>query len=364
MQKHSNKDVNVNIGIEAEESIQIEGVSATATKFGESLRGIFRWRQSFFKLVWKQAIIYYLIYVSITLFYAFALDTGGQANFDAVASYLARYTSSLPVVLLLGFFTSTALNRWFNIMSSMPGTNRAITLFVVSLKDDVADGRARVDLYIRYVLLMWLLTFRIVCQPLRRRYPNLMAIQNAGLLCENERLLLEKHKGQPGGTSRTCSLVVYDWLNALLRETSQKGYFLVANDFGRNIDAIQALKKGGGTVIKFATKNIPVALIQAVTIAIYCYGLVSILSHQIAEKHYLTSVMSGYFPLPYALPFFFYYAWLKVGRIATDPFGNDEDDINMLNVFEGHINGAVRLRNSYGIKIPTSTTEDNPFFLT
>lgn len=271
-------------------------------------------------------------------------------------------------------------------MSIMPGTNRAITLFVVSLKDDVADGRARVDVYIRYVLLMWLLTFRIVCQPLRRRYPNLMAIQNAGLLCENERLLLEKHKGQTGGTSRTCSLVVYDWLNALLRDTAQKGYFFVANDFGRNIDAIQALKKGGGTVIKFATKNIPVALIQAVTIAIYCYGLVTILSHQIAEKHYLTSVMSGYFPLPYgtndhkvqklfccfniipfiiaALPFFFYYAWLKVGRIATDPFGNDEDDINMLNVFEGHINGAVRLRNSYGIKIPTSTTEDNPFFLT
>jgi hypothetical protein len=51
MQKHSNKDVNVNIGIEAEESIHIEGVSATATKFGESFRGIFRWRQSFFKLV-------------------------------------------------------------------------------------------------------------------------------------------------------------------------------------------------------------------------------------------------------------------------------------------------------------------------
>jgi hypothetical protein len=322
MLKHPSKNVKVNLGIEMDESIQVDGVSATATKFGESFRGIFRWQQSFFKLViiflkvlveclqvsnvfldfyqvWKQAIIYYLIYVSITLFYAFALDTGGQANFDAVASYLARYTSSLPVVLLLGFFTSTALNRWFNIMSSMPGTNRAITLFVVSLKDDTADGRARVDLYIRYVLLLWLLTFRIVCQPLRKRYPNLMAIQNAGFLSENERILLEMHKKQPGGTSKTCPLVVYDWLNALLRDTCQKGYFLVTNDFGRNIDAIQALKKGGGSIIKFATKNIPVALIQAVTIAIYCYGLVSILSHQIAEKHYLTSVMSGYFPLPY-----------------------------------------------------------------
>lgn len=45
------KKPNVNFGIELDESIQIDGVSATATKFGESFRGIFRWQQSFFKLV-------------------------------------------------------------------------------------------------------------------------------------------------------------------------------------------------------------------------------------------------------------------------------------------------------------------------
>lgn len=183
-------------------------------------------------------------------------------------------------------------------MASMPGTNRPIALYVVSLKEDTTDGCARVELYIRYVLLMWLLTFRIVCKPLRKRYPNLLSIQMAGFLRDHERILLERHKNLPGAGSKTSPLVVYDWLNILLRDTCQKGYFSVPNDFGRNIDAIQALKKGGGNVIKFATKNIPVALIQAVTIAIYCYGLVSIFSHQI-EKHYLTSVISGYFPLPY-----------------------------------------------------------------
>lgn len=46
-----NKDPKANFGIELDESIQIDGVSATATKFGESFRGIFRWQQSFFKLV-------------------------------------------------------------------------------------------------------------------------------------------------------------------------------------------------------------------------------------------------------------------------------------------------------------------------
>ena len=358
--KYLSKDVEV--GLEQDESIRIDGVSSTATKFGESFRGLFRWQQSFFKLVWKQAIIYYILYVSITLFYAYALNSACQAKFDAVASYLARYTSSLPVVLLLGFFTSTALNRWFNTMQNMPGTHRPISLFVTSLKDDAPDGPARVDRYIRYILLMWLLTFRIVCEPLRRRYPDLMTIQRAGFLRDHERLLLEKHKQQPGG-KRTLPLVVYDWLNAILRDTCQKNYFIVINDYGRNVDAVQALKKGGGNIIKFASKNIPVALIQAVTIAIYYYGMVSILGHQTAEKNYLTSVMSGYFPLPYALPFFFYYAWLKVGRIATDPFGDDDDDINMLTIFDSHINGAKRLRDTYGLKTALLFNEDSPSHL-
>ena len=73
--------------------------------------------------------------------------------------------------------------------------------------------------------------------------------------------------------------------------------------------------------------------------------------------------MSGYFPLPYALPFFFYYAWLKVGRIATDPFGDDDDDINMLTIFDGHINGAMRLRDTYGLKTATLFNEDSPSLL-
>ena len=51
MLKHPSKNVKVKLGIEMDESIQVDGVSATATKFGESFRGIFRWQQSFFKLV-------------------------------------------------------------------------------------------------------------------------------------------------------------------------------------------------------------------------------------------------------------------------------------------------------------------------
>ena len=203
---------------------QHQGVSSTATKFGESLRGLLRWRKSFFKLVWKQALVYYLCYVSVTLIYTYGLtEPWHKENFEALARELGKYTNSLPVVLLLGFFTSSSLNRWFAINSSMPGTSRPITCFVVSLSPDAVDGPIRVDLYIRYVLLIWLLTFRSVSKALRRRYPNLMVIQQTGLLMDHERRLLEKHRDASPSGKITSPLVVFDWLNVIIKDTARKG---------------------------------------------------------------------------------------------------------------------------------------------
>lgn len=236
-------------------------------------------------------------------------------------------------------------------MMSMPGTSRAIGLFAMTLKEDAPDGSIRVDQYSRYVLLLWLLIFRTVCVPLRRKYPNLTAIQNAGFLREQERKQLEKHAAVMN-SEKTLPLVVYDWINLVLKDTCQKGYFLGTADYGRNIDAIQALKKSGSNMIKFASKNIPVSLVQAVTIAIYFYGLTTVLLRQVSEKTEMWYVMVGYFPLPQALPYFLCYAWLKVGRVATDPFGEDEDDIDMVTLFHEHVESAVRLRNLYGQTAP------------
>lgn len=201
-----------------------QGVSSTATKFGESLRGLFCWHKSFFKLVWKQALVYYFVYVSVTLVYTYGLTEPKQKeNFEALAREVGKYTNSLPVVLLLGFFTSAALNRWFVINSNMPGTSRPITAFIVSLSPDAADGSLRLDFFIRYVLLVWLLTFRSVSGALRKRYPNLMVIQKCGLLLEHERRILEKHRDSSPSGKTTLPLVAFDWLNIIIKDTAKKG---------------------------------------------------------------------------------------------------------------------------------------------
>ena len=324
-------------------------IEPTASKFGTSIRSLFHWKRSFFKLVWKQAIVYYIVYVTLTLFYVHVFDAQQKASFEALARYVSKYGVSIPVVLLLGFFNSVAMGRWFSMVSSIPGTSKIITQFIVTLKDDLADGKTIIDEYSRYVLLNWVLIFRMVCKPLRRRYPTMMSLQTEGFLSARERIHLEVIEER--GERNTLPLIVSNWMIMLLKELNRRDYFGRPNDCERHIDAVLALKKSGGNVIKFATNNIPVALIQSVTIAIYCFGFVSVIGHQFSEKNVYTRIISGYFPFLYAMPYFLYYAWLKVGRIAADPFGEDEDDIDIVDLFQKHIADSLRQRDIYNKKL-------------
>jgi hypothetical protein len=52
-----------------DEVIQIaeeEESRATASHFGASFKILFIWRRSFYKLVWKQALLYYIAYITGT----------------------------------------------------------------------------------------------------------------------------------------------------------------------------------------------------------------------------------------------------------------------------------------------------------
>ena len=61
------------------------------------------------------------------------------SEFDALARYCSKYTGSIPVILLLGFFTSTAMQRWFSTMAQMPGIAKNATVFTMSLKEDLPE---------------------------------------------------------------------------------------------------------------------------------------------------------------------------------------------------------------------------------
>jgi hypothetical protein len=135
-----------------------------------------------------------------------------------------------------------------------------ITIFIFSLKEDLPQGLEMVKEYSRWILLSWTLTYRLVCKPLRKLYPNLASLQNVAIIQPHERLVLEDYERR--GQGEQLSLVVLDWNLALLKWCNKQGHLNVPADCNRNLDAILAFKKSCGNTIKFADKNIPFALLQ------------------------------------------------------------------------------------------------------
>lgn len=111
----------------------------------------------------------------------------------------------------------------------------------------------------RWLLLSWALTFRLVSKPLLAKYPDLIALQNAGFLLPYERILLEN---ECANRPQLMPLIVVDWLLALVKRVQHQSCYVNAPDYARNIEAILSFKKSCSNTIKFANKNIPLALIQ------------------------------------------------------------------------------------------------------
>ena len=59
--------------------------------------------------------------------------------FDAVGVYCTRYVKSLNLVIMLGFFTTTAMQRLFTIQNMIPGTAKVISFFINTLKPNLPE---------------------------------------------------------------------------------------------------------------------------------------------------------------------------------------------------------------------------------
>lgn len=318
---------------------------------------IFHLQKYCFEHVWKKALFCYIAHLVILLFYDFVLQSNGKAIVYKFASYFSRHLSTLPLALMLRLFTTTSLKRRFETMRDIQGTNQAILTFTQSLKKDLPDGCATLDRFTRYVLLFWLLTFRLVCPPLHKRYPSLLTIEKTGFLIYAERRILEKHEKLPNG-KRTAQLVVYEWLNLMLKELMLKEKFWNFDDYHRNVDTLRTLKKSAANIVKLSKNNTMLSLAQLVTKSLDCYGVLSIFGHQLVERDRFPLIIITYFPSRYAFSFLFYYAWVMLGRIALNPFEDDEQNIDLVKNFREYVIASIRLRKYYGQELQSIFTSE------
>ena len=326
---------------------QAGDVLPDAGLMGGNYKTLLMWNRSVFQLVYKEVCIYYLLHVSLTLIYEFALAKEQQKSFDGMSEFFRSGNIDSngllvdAICMISGFLLTMSVSRYFNINFAMPGVQRVLVAYIYGLKSaDEFDGKSQwIEKYSSLILLMWALTFRTLSYPFRRKYPTIASLQaikiyGNPLMNDHERQILEDCERQD---HQAAGIQVFMWSLTLLRQTYYQKGFLNSGDASKAIEALHVYKKACGNVMKFVSKNIPLSATQAVLAVVYAYGICHLLGRPFNSEQCIVRGLYGYFPFWATTIYFLFFTWLKVALVVANPFGKDDQDIDCVSVFQGHM---------------------------
>ena len=95
---------------------------------------LFRWRGSFYKLIWRDLIFYVVAYLTLSIIYRFALPLEAQYLFEQIVLACKKMADNTPITFVLGFYVSILVGRWWAEFLLMPWPdNLAVQVSVVIL---------------------------------------------------------------------------------------------------------------------------------------------------------------------------------------------------------------------------------------
>lgn len=183
----------------------------------------------------------------------------------------------------------------------------------------------------RYVCLCLTMVLINISPRVKKRFPTLDNLVEAGLLVENEKNIIETlNKKFPRHSKHWLPIV---WAASIVTRARKEGR--IRDDFAVKtiIDELNKFRGQCGLLISYDTISVPLVYTQVVTLAVYSYFLTSVMGQQWTERKevspgYLNSI-DLYFPIFTTLQFFFYMGWLKVAESLINPFGEDDDDFEV-----------------------------------
>ncbi|KAM8704064.1 hypothetical protein ACLKA7_008642 [Drosophila subpalustris] len=305
---------------------------ATCRGFGCFLKLLLRWRGSIYKLVWLDLLAFLTLYYVLNLVYRFALNPGQKETFEAVVAYCNSYRDLIPLSFVLGFYVSIVMTRWWNQYTSIPWPD-PIAVFVSSnVHGQDERGRVMRRTIMRYVCLCLTMVLTNVSPRVKKRFPGLNNLVEAGLLNENEKTIIETmNKAFPRPSKHWLPIV---WAASIITRARKEGR--IRDDFAVKtiIDELNKFRGQCGLLISYDTISVPLVYTQVVTLAVYSYFLTCCMGQQwidgkvVGTSTYLNKV-DLYFPVFTTLQFFFYMGWLKVAESLINPFGEDDDDFEV-----------------------------------
>lgn len=299
----------------------------------EFLKLLARWKGSVYKLLWKDLTIFLTTFYLLHILYIAGLSDENKIIFEGLVKYASRYGDFIPMSFVLGFFVSNVMTRWWNQYLSIPWPT-SIAVYVSSTihgYDDV--GRAMRRTIMRYVCLSLTMVLRTLSPRVKKRFPKMTGLIDAGLLHENELIVIENLEQNFPGYSKNFLPIV--WAASIVTRARKEGR--IRDDYAVTtiITALNKFRGQCGNLMTYNSISIPLVYTQVVTIAVYTYFITSLMAQQSVGSHETSNI--DFIPVFITLQFVFYMGWLKVAETLMNPFGDDDDDFEVNHMIDRNL---------------------------
>ncbi|XP_075228579.1 bestrophin 2 isoform X1 [Lycorma delicatula] len=315
---------------------------ANGSSFGCFWSILCKWRGSVYKLIWRELIAYLCVYFTINLIYRFALNESQQRTFEMIRLYFTKTSENVPITFILGFYVSLVVKRWWDQYRLLPWPD-TLALFVSAAIPGVDErGRLMRRNIVRYAVLAYVITLKHVSVRVKKRFPTLQHVVDAGFMMESEKKIVEMMDERSPMAKYWMPLV---WATNIINRARKDSLISSDHVVQTLLMELSEHRRRLGSIISYDTVCVPLVYTQVVTLSVYSYFLAALMGRQfiINKNPNVTEEPDVYFPFFTTLQFCFYIGWLKVAEVLIGPFGEDDDDIELNWLIDRHIKAAYMI---------------------
>ncbi|XP_046390991.1 uncharacterized protein LOC124159303 isoform X2 [Ischnura elegans] len=273
-------------------------------------------------------MLYSACYFTLSAVYRFVLNESQRSLFEHVALYCNAHSDLIPVSFVLGFYVSIVIKRWWDQYMGIPWPD-SLAMFVSTLiVGNDERGRLMRRTILRYVNLSFVVTLSMMCPRVKKRFPTLDHLVEAGFMQPTEKKIFEDLDSKTPHPKYWMPLV---WAGSIVTRARKEGR--IRDDFSMKtlIDGLCTFRGQCGGMLNYDWISIPLVYTQVVTLAVYIFFLATLMGHQFLDGSRITKDMQVDLVVPIFtfLQFFFYMGWLKVAESLVNPFGEDDDDFEV-----------------------------------
>ncbi|GAB0095653.1 Bestrophin [Sergentomyia squamirostris] len=314
------------------------------SSFGCFWRILKKWRGSVYKLVWRELLAYLGIYYAINLLYRYGLNDDQKRIFEKVRQYFGAQSESIPMSFVLGFYVSLVVKRWWEQYKLLPWPDTLALFISAAIPGNDEHGRLMRRNIMRYACLAYVITLQRISLRVKRRFPTLQHIVDAGLMLESEKKIFEIMNQKSPMSKYWMPLV---WATNIINRARKDSLIQSDHIVQTLLVELSDIRRRLGALIGYDTVCVPLVYTQVVTLVLYSYFIAALMGRQMVPH---VDGFAGkyedpdlYFPLFTALQFCFYVGWLKVAEVLINPFGEDDDDIELNWLIDRHIKASYMI---------------------